>query len=159
MKQLLLYGLLFLALPHIAFAMPAVTITMALPYADTAYLVRVLSLEKSNVTFSVTETLRGNPVKTLSLVLGDIDLKPNDELLICSSKASRSGQRGNMVGNEIDGVFGWNYTTVTREENEVYVEDAQLENGHWTSDKIINGKNYLTLEHIKRFMEQRPQKP
>jgi hypothetical protein len=136
-----------------AYAMLEGPISDYLPGADTIYLVRVSSFDQKTVNFSVTETLRGNPVKSLSLIPFIIDLSPNAEFLILSSNATRNGQRGNGIGSLMKGNLGWQDAPVVREGTETYVYCPAWKDGHLVCDKEIKGLGYLTLEHIKRLLK------
>jgi hypothetical protein len=153
MSRIAAICVLVLVLPLVAHAEQEGPITLYFHGADTVYLVRVESLGngrpfKGTAKFVVIETLRGQPVASLTLVHGMIELQKGSEFLILSSQASRNGFRGNVVGSLSKGNCGWQDAPVIREDGQVYV--CVWDNG----DKIINGRPYLTLDHIKELLKQ-----
>jgi hypothetical protein len=155
-KPLAVICLLFLASDAGAFASLDAPITAYFHGADAIYLVRVDSLIKASphdvtVKFIVTNTLKGTPVASLSLAQGLIDLRVGSEFLVVSSESSRksSGGWSNTVGSEFKGNVGWHDAPITREDNQIYVFS-------WSpkADKVIGGRPYLTLDHVKELLKQ-----
>jgi hypothetical protein len=158
MNRMAAICILFLALPVGASAMKEGPITDYFHGADFIYLVRVESLDanplkgsglfKGSARFAVTETLRGEPVASLTLTPGDIELQKGSEFLILSSDASRHGQMGHVVGSLFKGNVGWQDAPFVRDSGQVYVLV-------WPKgDKTMHGRTYLTLEHVKNLLKQ-----
>ena len=161
MKRLLSFGLFFLALSPLARGAINGPITEYFPNADTVYLVRVTSTDNGKVTFSVTEALRGNPITVLILTsLSAFEFKPDSEWLLASYGPERIGGRKDEVGWLLKGgLLGWLPARVVRVDNEIYVQTFDWESDHLVEDKAADGTTGLTLEHIKRLLQQRPYKP
>jgi len=161
MKRLLSFGLYFFAFLQVTMAAIREPIPGYFRWADTVYVARVASFEKDKVTFAVMETLRGNPEKvlTLTMPLGcDEVYKADSEWLLVSCDGGRGpGSIGkNTVGWLMKGYCEWLPTPVVRSGKEIYVQDVDRENGKEVSDKAADGTTGLTLDHIKRLLQQKP---
>jgi hypothetical protein len=129
--------------------------------ADEIYLVRADAISpggfyRSEIRFTVNQVLRGQPAKSVTLTQGDIDVREGSEFLILSSDASRHGQRGDTVGSLFKGNLGWQDAAVLRIDGQTYVFGFKFEkdNSVVVYDKIIDGRRYLTLDHVKALIKQ-----
>jgi hypothetical protein len=162
MKRFAAFCILFLAMLGLLQASLDSPITYYVSIADTIYLVRVESVSPASAAngggykgfrsakFVVEETLKGSSVSSVTLAPGIIDVKEGSEFLIVSDEASRksSGPWSNVVGSEFKGNVGWHDAPIVRDSGEVYVDV-------WPKgDKIINGRPYLTLDHVKELLKQ-----
>ena len=132
------------------------------PGADSVYLVKVVSVDKDKVVFSITEPLRGPAITTLTLKPEfDLTFKKDSEYVILSALGWRTGQRGGLVGSFMKGDIGWIYSPVERDGKDVYVYGNAMENGRFVNDKPADdhGWGWLTLDHFKRLLQTTPLKP
>jgi hypothetical protein len=159
-KRILAICFLLAASLGFAYAAEEGPITSYFAGADTIYLVRVDSMSGpaegdggvfkggGSSKFIVEETLKGSPVPSVMLTPGIIDIQKGSEFLILSSKATRSGQMGDVVGSLFKGNVGWQDAPVVRDAGQIYVFV-------WPSgDKVINGQSYITLDHAKQLIKQ-----
>jgi hypothetical protein len=138
MKHLLSFCLLFLIFTNLALASSDAGIKNYLIRAKTVYLVRVTSLEDHKVTFSITETLRGEAQFALILTPeSSFDFKINSEWILVSMP---SGGRKDSVGGVM---FGW---------NDWYPGSVSNEGGKIT----VNGIG--TLDQTKKLLLDKPLK-
>ena len=159
MKLLLALILLFLAAAP-AHAAPEGPLSLYFPSADSVYLVRVVSVDKNTVTFSVTEALRGAPVATLTLTAREVTFKKDTEWMLLSAPGWRDGQDKDVVGDFMEGRCGWIFAGVKRDGATTYVAGGALENGKFTGDKVdeAGGQSWLTLGHFKHLLNTTPLK-
>jgi hypothetical protein len=133
--------LLFLALSRLVPASIDGPATSYFAYADTIYLVHVISVEKDLATFSITEDLRGKPLKILTLKTEfPAAFTPNTDWLLVSCSPWREVPRGDVVGDFFKGTVGWRFAPVVQ-----------------ATDK--NDSTALTPDNIRLLVKQNPEKP
>jgi hypothetical protein len=133
-------------------------IAMYFPSADAIYFVRVSSSNDKTINFSVIETLRGSKKESLTRLDGRLyDFKANSEWLLLSNADWRkiAGDK-DEVGSFMKGIIGWICAPVVRSGNDVYVYTDLQEGDHLVSDKTIDGLPYLTLDHVRRLIQEEP---
>ena len=129
--------------------------------AETVCLANVTAVNGSQITFTVTQALRGKPDHVLNVTraLGAESYIKNSEWLLISCSYGLA----NSVGWDEDRPASWIPGAVIRDGNHVYITD-------WTvripaSDKqpfgiawdtTPDGKRCLTLDHIKRLLIEHP---
>jgi len=130
MKRFFFLCLLFLVLTNLAQASTDPGIKVHLATAKTVYLTKVTSVKDGHVTFSITETLRGEPRPSLVLTpeLG-FDFKENTLWILISMPA---GGKKDGVGGVMLGWSDWYPVAV--------VDDA-------------------SIKQIKEILKQNPLKP
>jgi hypothetical protein len=132
---------------------------MYFPVADTIYHVRVASVEKDKVTFSVVEALRGRPSGDLCLGRdGLYDFKKDDEWMLLSCESWRKGYRNDVVGSFMKGDIGWICAPVFRGDGKAYVSDSLYDPEKKTGvfDKKFGLWDCITLEHFKQMLAGKP---
>ena len=158
MKRLLAIWALILGLPLSASAyMPPTGVHFFFPQADSVYVARVTSVDGEKVFFAVMETLRGNPVQTLTLRPEERETShyvPKSEWLLVSISPKPTGPE-DIVWLWVPERVPWIARSITHTDGIVYVQDYETprENGPWKGDKP------MTLDRIKQLLTERPYKP
>lgn len=136
---------------------------------ENVYLARITAVHGHNLTFAVTETLRGNPKDILHLYLHDGTVTPagklrsykKDSEWLLGQVGSKyiSGLAKDVVGWVRIGVQGWLPTPIVHSGNEIYMQDVCEENGIGVLDKAADGTVGVVLDHLKRLLQEHPYKP
>jgi len=131
---------------------------MYFPEADTIYDVRVASVEKDKVTFSMVEVLRGKQVATLVLRGMDYNFKKDDEWMLLSCDSWRKGDSGDAIGSFNDGDIGWICAPVFHGDGKAYVYGPLYDPEKQTPvfDQKFGVWECITLDHFKQMLAGKP---
>jgi hypothetical protein len=129
--------------------------------AETVCLAKVTAVDGRKITFTVTQTLRGQPkhVMQVNRAGGAENYAHNSEWLLVSCSYGLE----NSVGWDEDRPASWIPGAVIRDGGHVYITDwtARLPGGTeqpfgiaW--DTTPDGKRCLTLDHVERLLMEHP---
>lgn len=132
--------------------------------AEKICIARVTAVSGAEITFTVTEILRGKPDRVIQVTRagGAENYVQNSEWLLVSCSYGLE----NSVGWDEDRPAVWIPGAVIRKDNQIYITD-------WTSrippsdkqpfgiawDTAPDGTRCLTLDHIKLLLKEHPYKP
>ncbi len=121
--------------------------------SETICLAKATSIQGSTVTFAVTEILRGKNASSMTLrASANHPFEPKTEwLLIASSQGLGNGSVGWPKGD-------WIPARVLRHNSMVYVQMYGLREVLTVPDKLPDGSEGLTLEHLKQLLAKQPSK-
>jgi len=137
-------------------AHPYVPPSAYLPSSDQIYLVRVSSAKADKITFSVTETLKGSPCASLTLIPVDgfYFHEGTEWILIHLGR----DQWKDHVGELLSGDCEWLPAAVSRKGDTAYIQTGAFPNSGMVLDTLPDGTKGLTLDHIKQLLNEKPSK-
>jgi hypothetical protein len=148
MKRVLLSICLLLSLASSVQAHLQPPITEYVQFSETLCIVKVVSIDKNVVTFSVEEIVKGKPPTVLKLVLGDGSggIALNSEWLLASTAAKED-----TVGWALDGDEGWVNAPIRRVDGTAYL----VGNYSFVEPKIgTDISKGMSLEELKELAKK-----
>jgi hypothetical protein len=161
MKCILSFCLLFLVFSPCAWSQMKQPIPDYFSRAQSVCVARVAAVHGRQVTFNVTETLRGTPGDILRLMDCTVNagfrsrFKKDSEWLLVSSGPSNVSDQDTFGWPKL-GDYGWRQTPIVRSGFEIYVQDYSYEDGENVRDKGPDGITGLTRGHILRLLQEHP---
>ena len=157
MKRFLFFLCLLLATASPAWAHEDIPITGYLGAAKNIYLAKVTSVQGANISFALNEVLRGRPAHSLSLVAvpGQSYTKESEWLLV---SVGPSPYGNNSVGWVLKSDCAWVPSALIHSNGNVYIKTWTFPNSGIILDKLPDGSEGLTLDHLKQLVAQSPQK-
>ena len=155
-------AILAAAWTYSAQAHPDVPLWVYFQHAEDIYLVKVSGTSRTNVTFVVTDVLRGKNVTKMDLLVGSWPQTYllNSEWILASVPITQVGEgHGDYVGREMEGDDGWVPGQIVRFNGKPFLKEIYWSSEGSDLDPAPDGTKGLTLDHVKQLLQKMPYKP
>jgi hypothetical protein len=154
MKRVL-FSICLLLGPVSLSAHPPAALNAYFRFAHRIYLAKVSAISGAQITFTITNVLRGDPAAKLTLLISGFPTTYNEnaEFLLVSCKGESS-----TVGWTSSGYNGWIPGDVVRLQGKIYVKDSPFIAGDKDIklEQLPDGSKGLSLDHIREFLNDHP---
>jgi hypothetical protein len=121
---------------------------------DNVFRARVVSIIKSQVTFSVEETITGKPLESLTLTNApDLNIQTGTEWILLSYGPEEwLYHQGTLLSKDRE----WAPLAVRHQGTVAYIQTEGVSRNGITLDTLPDGTKGLTIEHLRDLFRNRP---